>query len=94
MLNRPFKATIKQAYNKYATSSVAAHIEGGGSASNYSLNTHTGALQDNSLAWVKASWKRMRQLQSSIIPGYHTAGTMRMWDTDFQRRAIRDHAAS
>lgn len=92
-LNRPFKAAIKESYCQWVIEQLTSQLqETGILPANMKLDIALATVRPWSLAWLLSAFKQLLTISAGIRRAYEKAGTMQLWDKDFQRRSVREVA--
>lgn len=92
-LNRPFKAAIKESYCQWVIEQLTNQLQQTGILpASMKLDIALATVRPWSLAWLLSAFKQLLTISAGIRRAYEKAGTMQLWNTDFQRRSVREVA--
>lgn len=99
-LNRPIKHALKQEFTKWSAgqiqeqiTEIKANTPPGKKAdlSSVKLDLRVGPLRNLTAVWAAKVHSQVKEMRETILRGYEIAGTDKIFDTEFQRRAMQEH---
>lgn len=84
VLNRPFKAKMKQCFMDYASNEVVDQLRAGVPSQEISHDLSLTKLKPLIVGWMRVTYQHLRALNSVVREAYKRTGILKAWSHDIQ----------
>ena len=89
VLNKPFKDAVKQSFQNWSKDQIMVQLEEGIAASDCVIDLSLGTIRRESVTWIMTAWTHVQKMESSVLAGLESAGSLKVFEPGFQREAAK-----